>query len=149
MVSILVIHGPNLHLLGLREPEIYGEITLQEVNQKLNLAAKDFGAELKIFQSNHEGEIIDLLCKEREWADALVINPGAFTHTSIAIRDCISALKIPTVEVHLSNIYKREKFRQKSVIAEICEGQISGFGVQSYLLGLQAAVNLIKERYKS
>lgn len=144
MTKILIIHGPNLNLLGNREPEIYGNITLAEINQKLKELAEEKQVELKIIQSNHEGEIIDEIGSTD--ANAIIINPGAFTHTSIAIRDAITARNIPTIEVHISNIYKREKFRHKSLIAGVCVGQISGFGLQSYLLALQAAIELTKEK---
>lgn len=137
MGKILVIHGPNLNLLGKREPEIYGTLTLEEINQELKKLAQENQLDIKIIQSNHEGEIVDEIQKTE--ADVIIINPGAFTHTSIAIRDAITAKGIPTIEVHISNIYKREEFRHKSLIAPVCVGQISGFGMQSYLLGVQAA----------
>ncbi|MEW6618437.1 MAG: type II 3-dehydroquinate dehydratase [bacterium] len=142
MNKILVIHGPNLNLLGKREPEVYGNITLAEINQRLKELANEKQIDLKIIQSNHEGEIVDEIGK----ADAkfIIINPGAFTHTSIAIRDAIAATGIPTIEVHLSNIYKREEFRHKSLIAPVCIGQISGFGVTGYLLAFQSAIELMK-----
>ncbi|MEW6097074.1 MAG: type II 3-dehydroquinate dehydratase [bacterium] len=143
MDKILVIHGPNLNLLGKREPEVYGNITLDEINQELEKLAKELLVELKIIQSNHEGEIIDEIQKTD--ADVIIINPGAFTHTSIAIRDAIAARDIPTIEVHLSNIYKREEFRHKSLIAPVCVGQISGFGMESYILAVEAAIELVKE----
>lgn len=141
MSKILVIHGPNLNLLGKREPEVYGNVTLNEINQKLKESAKERQMELKIIQSNHEGEIVDEIQKTD--AEAMIINPAAFTHTSIAIRDAIIARGIPTVEVHISNIYKREEFRHKSLIAPVCVGQISGLGIKSYLLGLQAVIELV------
>lgn len=144
MKKILVIHGPNLNLLGQRETDIYGKTTLTEINAKLTDLAKKSGIELTALQSNHEGEIVDKIGKApQEGFKAIVINPAAYTHTSVAIRDAVSAVKIPTIEVHLSNIYSREDFRQKSLVAPACKGQISGFGVDSYLLGLQAAINLI------
>jgi 3-dehydroquinate dehydratase-2 len=140
-VKILVIHGPNLNLLGTRETNVYGARTLEEVNDSLRKLAKELGVELVIEQSNHEGKIVDLIQNSKEYA-ALVINPAAYTHTSIAIRDAIAAVDIPTVEVHLSNIYKREEFRHKSLISPVAHGQISGFGPDSYLLGLRAAVSI-------
>ncbi|MCX7697930.1 MAG: type II 3-dehydroquinate dehydratase [Candidatus Goldbacteria bacterium] len=144
MKKILVIHGPNLNLLGLREPNVYGNTNLNEINKNLEKMAKEFGVEIKIVQSNHEGEIVDTIHHTLNWADCIIINPGAYTHTSIAIRDAISSVNIPTIEVHLSNIYKREDFRQKSFIAPVAVGQISGFGEHSYYLALEAAVKLLK-----
>jgi len=138
--KILVLHGPNLNLLGKREPATYGRMTLDEINHKILTEAQQLGVEVVIHQSNSEGELIDHIHRGGEICHALVINPGAYTHTSIAIRDAISGLTIPTVEVHLSNIYNREPFRQHSMIAAVSLGQISGFGPNSYILGLQAAV---------
>jgi len=145
MVRILVIHGPNLNLLGKREPEIYGKVTIEGINKKLKEAAKKKKACLEIFQSNHEGEIVDKIGKAKDKYDAILINPAAYTHTSVAIRDAISAMDIPAVEVHLSNIYAREDFRHNSLIASVAKGQISGFGADSYLYGLDAAINLAKK----
>lgn len=142
---ILVLHGPNLNLLGNREPGIYGRLTLEELNQEISVEADRLGIEVEIHQSNSEGELIEHIHKSGVRCQALVINPGAYTHTSIAIRDAISALLIPTVEVHLSNIYNREPFRHHSMIAPVAVGQISGFGPKSYLLGLQAAIYHLRQ----
>ena len=144
--KILVIHGPNLNLLGQREKDVYGQTTLDEINDMLMKCAKEYGVTLDVLQSNHEGEIVDALGNAKaNQISAILINPAAYTHTSVAIRDAIAAVDIPAVEVHLSNIYSREDFRHTSLIAPICHGQISGFGVDSYLFGLQAVVNLIKQ----
>jgi len=144
MSRILVIHGPNLNLLGTREPDIYGNITIDLINSKLKELAKHNNVELEIFQSNHEGEIVEKIGEARKDIRVILINPAAYTHTSVAIRDAISATNIPTVEVHLSNIYAREEFRRTSLIAPVAAGQVSGFGLDSYLLGLEAAIRLIK-----
>jgi 3-dehydroquinate dehydratase-2 len=144
-MKILLIHGPNLNLLGKRESDIYGTKTLGEINVLLKKLAKELKVELDIKQSNHEGEIVDIIQKSTN-CDALVINPAAYTHTSVAIRDAIAAVEIPAVEVHLSNIHNREEFRQKSLIAPVAYGQISGFGYESYLLGLRAAVSIAKSQ---
>lgn len=146
MSKILVIHGPNLNLLGQREKDVYGETTLDEINSLLMKFAKEHKVALEILQSNHEGEIVDAVGKVKaSQISAILINPAAYTHTSVAIRDAIAAVDIPTIEVHLSNIYSREDFRHTSLIAPVCHGQISGFGVDSYLLGLQAIIDLIKQ----
>lgn len=146
MVNILVVHGPNLDLLGEREPRVYGKDTLESINSLLQKEAKNNKAELKIFQSNSEGDIISFLGNNRKWAEGIIINPAAYTHTSVAIRDAIKAFNIPTVEVHLSNIYAREEFRHKSLIAPVAVATISGFGKQSYVLALYGLLELIKPR---
>jgi 3-dehydroquinate dehydratase-2 len=138
MTNILVLHGPNLNLLGTREPGIYGASTLADINQLIEDAAARRGATVRILQSNHEGVLIDAIHDGAGWAEGILINPGALTHYSYALRDAIAAVGIQTVEVHLTNVYAREPFRHTSVIAPVCRGQISGFGVQSYLLGLAA-----------
>ncbi|MBI1389192.1 MAG: type II 3-dehydroquinate dehydratase [bacterium] len=139
MANILVVHGPNLNLLGKREPGVYGVVTLDEINEQLRLLAVELGAALRIEQRNGEGEIVDIIQSNADWADAILINPAAYTHTSVAIRDAIAAVGLPAVEVHLSNIHQREPFRHHSYIAPVARGQICGFGVNSYLLGLRAA----------
>lgn len=143
MAKVLVIHGPNLNLLGEREVDIYGHLTIAQINSKLQDLAKEKGVEIEIVQSNHEGEIVELIGKTKNNFDALLINPAAYTHTSVAIRDAIEAVAIPTVEVHLSNIYAREEFRHTSLIAPVAKGQVSGFGLNSYLLGLEAVIGLV------
>ena len=143
MKKILVIHGPNLDLLGKREPNIYGNTTLAQINQALNKLAKTYKISLSIKQSNHEGEIVDWIGKSKNIYAGLLINPAAYTHTSIAIRDAILASGILTVEVHLSNIYTREEFRHKSLISPVAKGSILGFGPKSYLLGLEALIGLL------
>ncbi len=146
MSKILVIHGPNLNLLGSREKDIYGATTLAEINNKLKSIAEKNNVVLETLQSNHEGEIVDAIGKVKQnQIDAILINPAAYTHTSIAIRDAIAAVNVPTIEVHLSNIYAREEFRHTSLIAPVSYGQISGFGVSSYILGLEATINLLKK----
>lgn len=143
MKKILVIHGPNLDLLGQREPAIYGRITLKEINNALKKLAKKRKISLSIKQSNHEGEIVDLIGRAKKNYAGLLINPAAYTHTSVAIRDAIAASGILTVEVHLSNIYSREEFRQKSLISPVAKGTVLGFGLKSYLLGLDALLDLV------
>ena len=144
-MKILVVHGPNLALLGEREVNVYGNFTLAEINADLLNLAKQEKVELEIIQLDEEGKIVEKIGKAKKEFQALVINPGAYTHYSVAIRDAIAAVGIPTVEVHLSNIYAREEFRHKSVIAPVAIGQITGFGKNSYLLGLQAAIDFLKK----
>ena len=139
-MRVLIIHGPNLNLTGRRETEIYGKSTLGDINRMINGWADKNKVEVEIFQSNHEGEIIDKIHSAIGNTDFIVINPGAYTHYSLAIRDAISAVEIPTIEVHLSNVHALEFFRLKSVIAPVCKGQISGFGPKSYILALESLV---------
>jgi 3-dehydroquinate dehydratase-2 len=144
MKKILVIHGPNLNLLGAREPEVYGKTTLEDINKSIVELAKELKLEAEVFQSDHEGEIVQRIGQASKNFEGIVINPAAYTHTSVAIRDAVAACGLPAVEVHLSNIYAREEFRHKSLIAPVCKGQISGFGIESYLLALRAIKNLKK-----
>jgi len=144
--KILVVHGPNLNLLGQREPHIYGAETLGDINALLEAKARGLGVALDFLQSNHEGDIVDAIGRAKtQGVEAILMNPAAYTHTSVAIRDAVAAVDIPVVEVHLSNIYAREEFRHKSVIAPVSYGQISGFGVNSYALGLEAIVLLLSK----
>jgi len=148
-IKILIINGPNLNRLGLREPEIYGENTLEDIGNVLKEERDKLGIELSFFQSNSEGSIIDAIQQATGGYDGIIINPGAYTHYSIAIRDAIAGESIPAVEVHISNIYKREEFRKNSVIAPVVLGQISGFGMYSYVLALYGIVNYLRCRYES
>ena len=143
-MKILVINGPNLNLLGKREPQIYGAETLDDINHRISELAVELGVEVAFFQSNHEGELVQKIQDALGTYQAIVINPGAYTHTSVALRDAISSTGIPTIETHISNIYKREEFRHHSYISGVAAGQITGFGPNSYLLALRAAVGLKK-----
>jgi 3-dehydroquinate dehydratase-2 len=146
MINILVLHGPNLNLLGRREPEFYGRITLDEINDSISSLARELGCAIEIHQSNSEGSLVDLIAEKTGWADGILINPAAYTHTSVAIRDAIKASGLPAVEVHLSNIHQREEFRHHSYTAPVCRGQIAGFGPESYLLGLRALARILQSR---
>ena len=146
MSAILVLHGPNLNLLREREPEVYGRLTLEELDRRLLEAGKELGLEVRSYQSNSEGALIDALHEARLWASGVVFNPGGYTHTSVALRDAVAAIGIPVVEVHLSNVYGREEFRHQSLISPVCVGKISGFGWRSYLLGLQALAGIIQDQ---
>jgi 3-dehydroquinate dehydratase-2 len=148
VIKVSLIHGPNLNLLGIRETEVYGRNSFDEINRKIKLHAQQNSMEVRIFQSNHEGEIIDAIQVAREWADALVINPGALTHYSYAIRDAITAVRLPTLEVHLTNIHAREEFRHHSVIAPVATGQIVGLGTLGYLLALDAARQIVEQSHR-
>ena len=141
-MNIQLIHGPNLNLLGKREPEIYGHETLSQINEKFERNATKSGAAIRAFQSNSEGALIDNIHNAKGWADVIIINPGAYTHTSIALRDAIAGVEIPTIEVHLSNVHAREEFRHHSYIAPVTVGQIVGFGVHGYIMALQAAMKM-------
>lgn len=145
MFSILVLHGPNLNLLGQREPGIYGSLTLDNINRLLEQEAETLKIRVSVLQSNHEGVLVDAIHSASEQHQGILINAGAYTHTSVAIRDALVGVKLPTVEVHLSNIYRREEFRHHSFIAPVAIGQISGFGAESYILGLKAIVNYLQK----
>lgn len=143
-MKILVINGVNMNMLGIREPDKYGSMTLKELEKDLYAYSFELGIDIETYQSNHEGEIVEKIHSAYNNADGIVINPGAYTHTSVAIRDALSAVNIPTVEIHMTNIHSREDFRHKSLIAPVCMAQISGFGVDSYKLGLKGLVNFLK-----
>jgi len=145
MVKILIIHGPNLNLLGEREPAVYGTTTLDQLNQMLIQQGQDLGVDLKIFQSNSDGKIIDFIHENRKWTDGIIINPGALTHYSYSLRDAIASAAKPAIEVHLSDIYKREPFRRISVIKDVCIDQVLGLGIQSYLTGLEKLITHLRE----
>jgi 3-dehydroquinate dehydratase-2 len=142
---LLVLHGPNLNLLGEREPEVYGRMSLRELNASIIVHCRANGIRVKCFQSNHEGRIVDLLHAHRRWADGVVINPGALTHTSYVVRDAVAGIRLPTVEVHLSDIHRREEFRKVSVVEPVCAKQISGKGMNSYLEG----IDFLLEQWRS
>ena len=144
MESILVLNGPNLNLLGQREPGVYGRLDLAEINRRLVQAGLALNLEVRVFQSNHEGALIDALHEAQGWARGVVFNPGGYTHTSVALRDAISAIQIPVIEVHLSNVHAREEFRRHSMLAPVCAGSIVGFGWRSYLLGLHALAGMLE-----
>ena len=146
MIKILLIHGPNLNLLGEREPDVYGKMTLAEIDKRMAALAKERGAELVSKQSNSEGEIIDAIQEARTWAGGLIINPGAYTHYSLAIRDALSAVRLPAVEAHISNVFAREEFRHRSVIAPVCIGSVCGFGWRSYELALNGLLEHLNSK---
>jgi 3-dehydroquinate dehydratase-2 len=146
VIKILLIHGPNLNLLGKRSPEIYGTSSLDEINARMHGIAEEGGAELRTFQSNSEGAIIDAIHEAANWADGIVINPGAYAHYSHAIRDALASVRLPAIEVHLSNIYAREEFRQHSVISPVVVGCITGLGWRSYACGIQAMIGMLHDR---
>src|SRR5260221_10049224 len=141
-MRILFLNGPNLNLLGSREPEVYGRTTLAEIEAKVRARAKEMGVEVEFRQSNSEGELVTWVQQAKERFEVIVLNAAAYTHTSVALRDAIVAVGIPTIEIHLSNIHNREEFRHKSLLAPVCRGQISGFGVNSYILAIEAAINV-------
>lgn len=143
MVAIMILHGPNLNLLGQREPEVYGKMSLEEIDQRLAAAGRELALEVRSFQSNSEGGLIDALHTAREWASGVIFNPGAYTHTSVALRDAVAAIPLPVIEVHLSNVYAREEFRHTSMLSPVCAGKITGFGWRSYLLGLHALAGML------
>ena len=145
MDTVLILHGPNLNLLGVREPEIYGVDSLEEIDRRLVNQGNELGLQVKTMQSNTEGALIDALQDARNWAVGVIFNPGGYTHTSVALRDCVAAIAIPVIEVHISNPQAREPFRHKSMIAPVCLGTIAGFGWYSYALALQAIANFLRE----
>ena len=146
MTRILLVHGPNLNMLGRREPDVYGTLTLDEINARMKQIADEEGAELRVFQSNSEGALIDAIQEAAGWADGIVINPGAYSHYSHAIRDALAAVRLPAIEVHLSNIYAREQFRNHSVISSAAVGCIAGLGWRSYACGLRSLIGILRDR---
>jgi len=148
MPTVLVLHGPNLNMLGVREPEIYGKTTLASINKSLETMAKKAGLSIKFYQSNYEGEIIDLIQRLYKKIDLIIINPGGLTHTSVCLRDALLSADTPVIEVHISNIYAREKFRRKSLISDIAIGTISGLGIKSYVFALMAGIDFLKTNNK-
>lgn len=145
MDAILVLHGPNLNLLGEREPEVYGSLTLQDINQRLIDLGENMGLEVRAMQSNSEGALIDMLHAARSWAKGVIFNPGAYTHTSVALRDAVAAIELPVIEVHLSNVHSREEFRRHSHLSPVCVGVITGFGWHSYALGMHALASMFRD----
>jgi 3-dehydroquinate dehydratase II len=145
MIPILVLHGPNLNLLGTREPGVYGQVTIEEIDQRMAELSGELGLETRPFQSNHEGKLIDRLHEAREWERGVIFNPAGYTHTSVALRDAVSAINLPVVEVHLSNTQAREEFRHRSLIAPVCVGSVAGFGWRSYLVALYAMKGIFDE----
>jgi 3-dehydroquinate dehydratase-2 len=145
-VKLLLVNGPNLNLLGQRQPEVYGSLTLEEIERRVTERARELGAEVDCFQANDEGAVIDYLQKETPGAQGIIINPGALTHYGLSLRDALEAGRLPIVEVHISNIYGREEFRRHSVIADIAQGQVSGLGWRGYLAALEALIAVLKER---
>lgn len=148
MIRFLVLHGPNLNLLGVREPEVYGRISFDDLNRRIKDRARDLGIEARILQSNSEGELIDAIHDALSWADGIIINPGAYTHYSYAIRDALAAVRLPCVEVHISNVHARDEFRQHSVVAPVVTGQVIGFGGSGYVLALEALKALVEESHR-
>ncbi len=144
-LGVQVLHGPNLNLLGTREPEVYGFATLEQIDHELAALGKEHGVEVQCFQSNHEGALIDRIQEARTWADAILINPGGFTHTSVALRDALLAADLPVVEVHLSNVHAREEFRHRSLVSDIAVGVVCGFGPLSYRLGFEALLGQLRD----
>ncbi len=148
MIKVCVIHGPNMNLLGIREPDVYGQDTFDEMNRKIKDHAKEIDIEARIFQFNSEGEIIDAIHESLQWADGIIINPGAYTHYSYAIRDALAGVRLPTIEVHLTNVHQRDEWRRTSVVSPVTSGQIIGFGTNGYRLALTAAKTLIEESHR-
>ncbi len=148
MIRCLILHGPNLNLLGTREPEVYGKTTFDDLNRRLKEFARDLGMEIRIIQSNSEGQLIDAIHDAMTWADGIVINPGAYTHYSYAIRDALAAVRLPAIEVHVSNVHAREEWRRHSVVAPVCVGQIIGLGPRGYRIALEAIKEIVEESHR-